>query len=52
MEFDWRTISLHVDIVRKLLADPRTDPTAGDNIALRVAKQNGHEEVVKLLMLL
>jgi ankyrin repeat protein len=39
----------HVDVVKLLLADPRVDPAAIDNFAIRWSSQNGHVEVVKLL---
>ena len=39
-----------VDVVKLLLSDPRVDPSANDNYALRLAIQNGHKDVVKLLL--
>jgi hypothetical protein len=39
----------HVEVVRLLLADPRTDPSAWNNYAIRLASENKHKEVVELL---
>ena len=33
-----------------MLTDPRIDPTAGYNRAIRWASENGHEKTVKLLL--
>ena len=32
------------------LQDPRVDPSVEDNVALRCASENGHKEIVKLLL--
>ena len=37
-------------LVRVLLADPRVDPTAENNYAVKLASQNGHTKVVELLL--
>ena len=37
-------------VVKLLLADGRADPTADDNAAIRLSSQNGHTDVVKLLL--
>ena len=39
-----------INNVRLLLADPRVDPAARNNDAIRWASGNGHSEVVKLLL--
>ena len=39
-----------LEVVRKLLEDPRVDPTVNDNWAIQVASDNGHLEVVRLLL--
>ena len=39
-----------VELVKKLLADPRCDPAVDDNCPLRWAAENGHVEVVKILL--
>ena len=39
-----------VDIVELLIADPRVDPTAKNNNAIRMASRNGHTETVALLL--
>jgi hypothetical protein len=36
----------HIAIVERLLADPRVDPSAKDNSALRAASKKGHLPVV------
>ena len=36
--------------MRLLLADPRVDPSADNNYAIRWAAYNGHTEVVRLLL--
>jgi ankyrin repeat protein len=41
----------HVDVVRVLLGDPRVDPSAQSNDALRQACRWGHAAVVHLLLL-
>jgi len=38
------------DVVRVLLSDPRVDPSADDNAALRSASEFGHTDVVKMLL--
>jgi ankyrin repeat protein len=40
----------HTEIVRLLLNDPRVDPKANDNHAIRISSKNGHTEVVRLLL--
>ena len=40
----------HGDVVRILLADPRVEPSAIDNQAIRCASWFGYSEVVKLLL--
>lgn len=40
----------HVDIVRLLLNDQRTDPLAGDNCAIEWAILNDHIDIVRLLL--
>jgi hypothetical protein len=37
-------------IVELMMADPRIDPTANDNDAIRVACKNGHAQVVEVLL--
>jgi hypothetical protein len=37
-------------VVERLLADPRVDPAANDNYAIRLASQNGHATVVDVLL--
>lgn len=41
----------HLDVVDRLLQEPRVDPRAMDNFAIRVASQNGHADVVDRLLL-
>ena len=36
----------HTEVVRLLLTDPRVDPAAEDNCAIRYASRNGHTEVI------
>ncbi len=40
----------HTEVVKILLADPRVNPSAEDNDAIKSASTNGHAEVVKLLL--
>jgi hypothetical protein len=40
----------HVEVVKLLLNDPRVDPSAYNNDAIRWASKYGHVEVVKLLL--
>ena len=40
----------HLDVVELLLNDPRVDPSAQNNKALRRAKKNNYQEVVELLL--
>jgi ankyrin repeat protein len=40
----------YVEVVKLLLNEPRVDPSADDNCAIRLASKNGHFEVVKLLL--
>ena len=40
----------HTEIVSLLLADPRVDPSADDNFAVRWASRYGRIEVVSLLL--
>ena len=37
-------------MVRALLQDPRVDPAAGDNYAIRNAARRGHTEAVRVLL--
>src|SRR5207248_4502456 len=37
-------------VVRELLSDPRVDPAAHDDYAICMAAQNGHTEIVELLL--
>ena len=37
------------EVVELLLADPRVDPSADNNYAIRWASRKGHDKVVKLL---
>ena len=39
----------HSEIVKLLLADPRVDPAADNNVTIRDASLHGHTEIVKLL---
>jgi hypothetical protein len=39
----------HLEVVKALLSDPRVDPSADNNYAIRYASQNGYLEVIKLL---
>ncbi len=36
--------------LKVLLSDPRVDPSANDNEALQLASENGHLDVVKVLL--
>src|SRR3972149_2665922 len=38
------------EVVELLLVDPRVDPSANDNNAIRFASENGCDKVVKLLL--
>ena len=40
----------HVGVVKLLLKDPRVDPGADNNYAIKWASRNGHVEIVKLLL--
>jgi ankyrin repeat protein len=40
----------HVEIVKRLLQDPRVDPTVDGQYAIKFASINGHYKVVKLLL--
>jgi hypothetical protein len=40
----------HTKVVELLLKDPRVDPTAERNYAVRWASARGHDKVVKLLL--
>ena len=40
----------HLDIVERLLKDPRVDPADYDNDAIRWAAENGHIDVVERLL--
>jgi len=37
-------------VVKMLLADPRVDPSAGDNFAISMASARGRTDVVKVLL--
>ncbi len=39
-----------LSVVRLLLGDPRVDSSAEDNYAIRKVSENGHVEVVRLLL--
>ena len=39
-----------INLVKTLLTDPRVDPAAGNNYAIKVASDYGHTEVVRLLL--
>lgn len=39
-----------LEVIKLLLSDPRVDPSACENEAIRNATKNGHLEVVKLLL--
>ena len=45
----WASVNGHTETVRLLLADPRVDPSDGNNGAIRAASRNGHTEIVRLL---
>ena len=47
--FSWASYNGHTEIVSLLLNDPRVDPRAMDNAAIRCASHNGHTEIVQLL---
>ena len=38
------------DIGLPILADPRVDPSADNNFAIRIASEKGHMDVVKVLL--
>ena len=40
----------HTDVVKILLADPRVNPAAQNNDAIRLASQYGHTDIVKILL--
>ena len=43
--------SMHYsEVLKILLEDPRVDPSANDNFALRLASAEGHTEVVRILL--
>lgn len=52
--YNWGLINAawngHTDIVRLLLTDPRVDPVANDDQAIRFSASRGHTEVVKILL--
>jgi hypothetical protein len=39
-----------IEVVKKLLKDPRVDPSNCDNYAIKWASRNGHIEVVNILL--
>src|SRR5215217_2379231 len=39
-----------IEVVKRLLADERVDPSANNNRAIKGASENGHSEVVKRLL--
>ncbi len=41
----------HVEVLRLLLCDPRVDPPIVENIAIRIASENGYADIVELLLL-
>lgn len=43
------TYNCHTAIVKRLLQDPRTDPKANNNAALRIAYEKGYTDIVELL---
>ena len=47
---DYNCVLNYTKIIKLLLADPRVDPSAKDNQAIRRASQYGYTETVKLLL--
>jgi hypothetical protein len=47
----WASLYGYLDVVNRLLLDPRVDPSANDNIAIRWASLYGHLDVVNRLLL-
>ncbi|KAJ3282940.1 hypothetical protein HDU79_009540 [Rhizoclosmatium sp. JEL0117] len=40
----------HIDVVRRLLGDPRVDAGGSNNCAIQLAARKGHAEIVELLL--
>jgi ankyrin repeat protein len=50
-KMDWECIErVNKDVMKMLIKDPRIDPSASNNWAIRMASGNGHTEIVKLLL--
>ncbi len=48
--FMWAIRNRHIQLIKVLLTNPKVDPTANNNWAIRKASENGHLKVVKLLL--
>ena len=49
-EFAHAIIKGDIELVKLLLSDPRVDPSADNNFAIKKAAENGHYKIVKLLL--
>jgi len=39
-----------MDIIKILLTDPKADPSADNNRTIRLVSENGHYEIINLLL--